>query len=99
MVQHHSNRTRLKEGRPLGWQDRVEPSHCELESITWLRGDKRHIPKGQLPLPRASIANHPQEEIQGSSERDKGTPKATSPLPGAERMNGWEGRWSGGPVK
>lgn len=64
----------------------------------WLRGDKWHIPEGQLPLPRANTAAHPQKETQGSGERH-GHTKGHIPLAGPERMNGWEGRWSGGPLK
>lgn len=59
-----------------------------------------YVPSGTSP--RDSFHQHVppmhRRKLRGAG-RDTGTPKATSPLPGAERMNGWEGRWSGGPVK
>lgn len=55
-------------------------------------GDKWHISKGQLPLPHANVATHPQEEIQGSSERH-GHTKGYIPL-----AWGREDEWLGGSV-
>jgi len=116
VVQHHSSRMQLgwgwrghpcmKEGRPLGWRNEFQPSHYKVASIMWLRGDKWHVPEGELTLPRANISTHPPSAWDGGdlwiletcklrgAVRDVGAPKATSScLSHGGRANGRASGW------
>lgn len=93
----------LKEGRSLRWQDRQFRIGFSLPTVNWSPFYGSGVTSGTSP--RDSFHYH-MPTLQTTHRRqsrgavtDMGTPKATSPLPGAERMNGWEGPWSGGPVK